>query len=251
MRGPVILAPEAPVRIGTAGWGVPRRVADQFPARGTGLERYAARFDAAEINTTFYRSHRPGTLAKWAASTPEGFRFAVKAPKAVTHEARLEGCGELLARFFGEIAELGSKLGPVLVQLPPKLAFDPAVAAAFFEDLRTRHAGPVALEPRHPTWFETAPDRLLHDQQVARVAADPVRAPGADRPGGWDGLRYWRLHGSPRVYYDSYGPEVLARLADELRTSAAEAWCVFDNTVSGAAAANALELQRLTASPQG
>jgi uncharacterized protein YecE (DUF72 family) len=139
----------------------------------------------------------------------------------------------------------------VLVQLPPKLAFDSVVAGAFFAELRARFAGPVALEPRHPTWFEGEPDDLLRDVEVARVAADPVRAPGADRLGGWEGLKYWRLHGSPRVYYDSYPPEVIARLADDLRASSVEAWCVFDNTVSGAAAANALELQALAASPQG
>jgi uncharacterized protein YecE (DUF72 family) len=239
------------IRIGTAGWSIPRRVADAFPADGTGLERYAARFAAAEINSTFYRSHRPGTLAKWAASTPDRFRFAVKAPKAVTHEARLEGCGDLLVRFFGEIAELGPKLGPVLVQLPPKLAFDSAVAATFFDDLRARFSGAVAVEPRHPTWFEAEPAALLQALEVARVAADPARAPGAEEPGGWSGLKYWRLHGSPRVYYDSYGPEVLARLAEDLRASPVKAWCVFDNTVSGAAAVNALELQALTGAGQG
>lgn len=241
------------VRIGTAGWSIPRRVTDAFPAEGTGLERYAARFDAAEINSTFYRSHRLGTLAKWAAAVPDGFRFAVKAPKAVTHEARLEGCGELLARFLGEVSELGLKLGPVLVQLPPKLAFEGGVARTFFADLRSRFSGMVALEPRHPTWFAAEPEALLSELQVARVAADPVRAPGADQPAGWSGLRYWRLHGSPRVYYDSYGPEVIARLAEDIRTAGVEAWCVFDNTVSGAAAANALELRALTdgRGPQG
>ena len=231
------------VRIGTAGWTVPRAVADQFPAEGTGLERYAARFDAAEINSTFYRSHRPGTLAKWAAAVPDGFRFAVKAPKAITHQARLEGCGELLARFLDETAELGDKRGPVLVQLPPKLAFEGAVARAFFEDLRGRFSGPVACEPRHASWFEVAVDDLLTGMEVARVAADPARVPAAAEPGGWSGLRYWRLHGWPRIYYDSYGPEVIAQLAADLRASAVDAWCVFDNTVSGAAAANALELQ--------
>jgi uncharacterized protein YecE (DUF72 family) len=232
-------------RIGTAGWSIPRAVVDRFPAEGTGLERYAARFDAAEINSTFYRSHRPGTLAKWAAAAPEGFRFAVKAPKAVTHEARLEGCGELLARFLEETAELGGKRGPVLVQLPPKLAFEPAVAGAFFDDLRARYVGPVALEPRHESWFKAEADALLVSAEVARVAADPVRAPSADEPGGWGGLNYWRLHGSPRVYFDSYGPEALARLAQALRAALAEAWCVFDNTASGAAAATGLELQAL------
>lgn len=231
------------IRIGTAGWSIPRRVADAFPRGGSGLERYAARFDAAEINSTFYRSHRPGTLARWAATVPGGFRFAVKAPKAITHEARLEGCAELLARFLGEIEELGSKLGPVLVQLPPTLAFDRAAATGFFEDLRVRFAGPVACEPRHASWFEIDAEAVLSGLKVARVAADPARVPAAAIPGGWGGLKYWRLHGSPRVYYDSYGPEAIARLADDLHTSSVEAWSMFDNTASGAAAANALELR--------
>jgi uncharacterized protein YecE (DUF72 family) len=236
------------VRIGTAGWSIPRAVADSFPAEGTGLERYAARFDAAEINSTFYRSHRPGTLSKWAAAVPEHFRFAVKVPKTVTHDARLEGCDELLARFFSEISELGPKLGPVLVQLPPKLAFDGAVAAAFFDSLREGYSGAVACEPRHPSWFEPEAEALLEAVQVARVAADPARVPTAAEPGGWRALKYWRLHGSPRVYYDRYPAEVIAGLASELRSGAGECWCVFDNTVSGAAAANALELrERLSA----
>jgi uncharacterized protein YecE (DUF72 family) len=235
------------LRIGTAGWSVPRAVADRFPADGTGLERYAARFDAAEINSTFYRSHRAGTLAKWAAAVPEGFRFAVKAPKTVTHEARLKDCEPLLDRFFAEIAELEGKLGPVLVQLPPSLAFEAEVATVFFAAVRERFDSGLACEPRHASWFEADAEAMLTAARVARVAADPARVPAAGLPGGWTGLRYWRLHGSPRIYYDPYPPETLDRLAGELRASPVEAWCVFDNTVSGAAAADALELRGLTA----
>jgi uncharacterized protein YecE (DUF72 family) len=230
-------------RIGTAGWSIPRAVADRFPAEGTGLERYAARFDAAEINSTFYRSHRPGTLARWAAATPDGFRFAVKAPKTVTHEARLVGCEPLLERFFGEIAELGGKLGPVLVQLPPSLAFDVQVATGFFAALRARFGGAVACEPRHPSWFETDAEAAMADARMARVAADPARVPAAAEPGGWTGLRYWRLHGSPAMYRSSYDEAWLEALAPQLLASGGEAWCVFDNTTLGAAAANALHLR--------
>lgn len=230
------------IRIGTAGWSIPRRAAEAFPAEGTGLERYAARFRAAEINSTFHRSHRPGTLARWAAAVPEDFRFAVKAPKAITHERRLVGCEDPLARFLEETAELGEKRGPVLVQLPPSLAFDGGAASAFFETLRAMFAGEVACEPRHASWFEAAPDALMRALGVARAVADPARAPPAAEPGGWDGLRYWRLHGSPRVYWSSYGAEFLADLENALRRTGAPAWCVFDNTASGAAAANALEL---------
>jgi uncharacterized protein YecE (DUF72 family) len=70
------------IRIGTAGWAIPRQCAEHFPRDGSGLERYAARFTAVEINSTFHRSHKPHTFARWAEAVPEGFRFAVKMPNA-------------------------------------------------------------------------------------------------------------------------------------------------------------------------
>jgi uncharacterized protein YecE (DUF72 family) len=235
------------IRIGTAGWAIPRTVADRFPADGSGLQRYAGRFTCVEINSTFYRSHRPGTLRRWVETTPETFRFAVKTPKAITHDARLADPGERLDRFFGEIAELGAKLGPVLVQLPPSLQFDAAVAGAFFDDLRRRFDGPVACEPRHATWFELAADTALAERRIARVAADPACVPDAATPGGWPGLIYFRLHGSPHMYRSAYEADVLQGAADQLAGAVSEAWCVFDNTTLGAAAADALTLTSLLA----
>lgn len=240
----------AEVRIGTAGWAIPRAVAAEFPTEGTGLQRYAARFDAAEINSTFYRSHKPAILERWAAAVPDGFRFALKASKTITHEQRLAGeAAELFARFLEETAPLGAKRGPVLIQLPPTLKFDPAIAGAFFEGARAIYAGPLGLEPRHPTWFEPEPDALLDRLHVARVAADPAVVPAAAEPGGWRGLTYRRLHGSPRMYATPYTDEQLAALAADLAASSVESWCVFDNTMSGAAAANALDLVSRLARP--
>ncbi|HEY2752188.1 DUF72 domain-containing protein [Phenylobacterium sp.] len=230
-------------RIGTAGWSIPRTCAPAFSAEGTGLWRYAARFAAVEINTTFYRSPRPQTLARWAQTTPPGFRFSVKAPRALTHEAKLVDCEPRLARFLAELEPLGRKLGPILLQLPPSLAFSRPTAERFFGFLRAQWAGPVACEPRHASWFEDAAELCLQSFRIARVAADPVRAPGADRPGGDPGLAYWRLHGAPRPYYSSYPPEALDHLAAALAQRAPEStWCIFDNTASGAAVANALAL---------
>lgn len=74
------------IRLGTAGWAIPRRFADTFPAVGSALERYAAIFLAVEINSTFYRLHKPETYARWASAVPDGFRFAAKLPKVITHE---------------------------------------------------------------------------------------------------------------------------------------------------------------------
>jgi uncharacterized protein YecE (DUF72 family) len=231
------------IRIGTAGWSVPRRFAAQFAPLGSGLERYAARFDAVEINSTFYRSHRPQTYARWSAAVPDGFRFSVKLPKTVTHERRLNDSAEILDAFLDEVSQLGPLLGPLLIQLPPSLAFELAVARSFLKLLRSRTEGDIVCEPRHATWFEGEGDRLLADFRVARVAADPARVPEAAFPGGWPNPTYFRLHGSPRMYYSEYGEAFMADLAAQLRSgAAAETWCIFDNTVSGAAIGNALHL---------
>jgi uncharacterized protein YecE (DUF72 family) len=228
--------------IGTAGWAIPRAVAEAFPTAGSGLVRYAARFGAAEINSSFHRSHRPSTYERWAASVPETFRFAAKLPKTITHERRLVDVEAQLGAFLDEVLGLGTRLGPLLIQLPPSLAFGPDTARRFLGLLRNRFGGSVACEPRHPTWFENEADGLLQDYEVARVAADPARVPDAAEPGGWPGLVYIRLHGSPRMYYSAYEAEYLDGLAARIARSTVETWCIFDNTTSGAACANALAL---------
>ena len=231
------------IAIGTAGWSVPKAHADAFPASGSHLERYAQRFDAVEINTAFYRSHRVGTYARWAASVPERFRFAVKLPRTITHEQRLDRAEGLLRQFLGEVAGLGPKLGPLLIQLPPSLRFDPDTSAGFLRAFRDSHGGSIVCEPRHASWFAHDVDALLTELCIARVAADPSPVPGAGEPGGWHGLRYERLHGSPKMYYSAYPPSALDALAGRLRGDAVhgrECWCIFDNTAAFAAAGDAL-----------
>ncbi|MBK1840982.1 DUF72 domain-containing protein [Azospirillum sp. YIM B02556] len=231
-----------PIRIGTAGWSIPKLSAPAFPAEGTHLERTARVMPMTEVNSSFYRPHKPETWARWAASTPLGFRFAVKLPKAISHEARLVGVEAALERFLAEAGMLGDRFGPLLVQLPPSLRFDPAVAEAFFAALRHRFDGDVVCEPRHASWFGDEAEALLVTRRVARVAADPAPVPGAGEPGGWDGLRYWRLHGSPVMYRSAYEPAVLDALAERLAAEAAlrPVWCVFDNTADFHAVDDAL-----------
>jgi uncharacterized protein YecE (DUF72 family) len=233
-----------PIYVGVAGWSIPKQHAGLFPSAGSHLERYAARLNAVEINSSFYRPHRPATYARWAASVPAGYRFAVKVPREITHRRRLAGATDLLGRFLGEAGELSDKLGPLLVQLPPTLKFDAAVATAFFTSLRDRFGGATVCEPRHPTWFEPAADQILTRCRVARVAADPAVVPAAAEPGGWGGLVYRRLHGSPKVYYSDYTAEYRAALADRMVREAATApvWCIFDNTADGHATVNALDV---------
>jgi len=241
------VAPAAPVRIGCAGWTLPVAVQPQFGGEGRHLQRYATRLNASEINSSFHRPHSSATYARWASSVTEDFRFSVKLPKTITHERRLAGADTLLDEFLGQARGLGPKFGCLLVQLPPSLAFDDAVAGAFLDTLRDRHGGPVAIEPRHASWFEPAVDAWLAQRQVSRVLADPVRHAGGERPGGWSERIYLRLHGTPRVYYSAYEDEVLLRLASRIRQAlqgGADVWCIFDNTAGQAAAGNALSLAR-------
>ena len=246
------LAPRTPgsatIRIGTAAWSIPKEHAAPFPVAGSHLERYAAVFNAVEINTSFYRPHRTATYQRWAASVPEDFRFAVKVPKTITHELRLKDADELLDRFLSEVGGLGPKLGPLLLQMPPSLSFQPGIADQFLSEFRSRTRGSIVCEPRHASWFTAEVEALLAELRIARVAADPAPVPGADEPGGWRGLSYYRLHGSPRIYYSGYSPEYLSAVTELLIcdiAAAVETWCIFDNTAAFAATGDALTTQRL------
>jgi uncharacterized protein YecE (DUF72 family) len=236
--------------IGTAGWSIPRDVQGRFPEGASHLVRYSGVFNAAEINSSFHRPHRPSTYQRWAETVPPDFRFSAKLPKTVTHTLKLAGTDAAVDAFLAESSGLGDKLACLLVQLPPSLSFDAGIADAFFRMLRDRFSRHLACEPRHPSWFEGEADALLAEHRVARVAADPARVPEAAEPGGWPGLVYHRLHGSPRIYYSPYPDGYLDALAARLRKAmdgGAETWCIFDNTASGAAAGNALDLRdRLT-----
>ncbi|MET0429411.1 MAG: DUF72 domain-containing protein [Microvirga sp.] len=240
--------------VGTAGWSIPKADQEAFAAGKSHLARYASRFDGVEINSSFYRPHRLSTYQRWAGDVPDRFRFAVKMPKTITHQGRLVDRDGHLPRFLGEIAGLGAKLGPVLVQLPPSLVFDPVTAPSFFRELRAAFDGDVVCEPRHATWFAPAVDSCLAEWRVARVAADPRPHPGAAEPGGWRGLAYIRLHGSPKMYYSAYSEASLAAVAGDLarqRAAGGRAWCIFDNTAAFAATANALAtVERLAADPR-
>ena len=226
-------------RIGCAGWSIDRESAPRFPVGASHLERYAQVLNAVEINSSFYRPHQPATYQRWADSVADDFRFSVKLPRSITHDNRLAGVDELLARFADEAGALGDKLGCVLVQLPPSLTLERAVADAFFSALTRRFDCMIACEARHGSWFGEEATALMHSHEVTRVIADPpAREPGPYVP--TSDRVYARLHGSPRMYYSSYDDAYLDSVAAWL--TGKDAWCIFDNTASGAALPNALEL---------
>jgi uncharacterized protein YecE (DUF72 family) len=231
-------------RIGCAGWSIDRESAARFPVGDSHLERYAQVLNATEINSSFYRPHQPQTYERWAASVPADFRFSVKLPRTITHDARLAGIDDLLARFAGEANTLGDKLGCVLVQLPPSLALHQPLASEFFQRVNDAFGCAIACEARHASWFSDDATTLLQRHHVTRVIADPP----AGQPGPYVATSdtiYARLHGSPRMYYSAYDQAYLDSIAAYV--SDKDAWIIFDNTASGAALPNALSLkQQLT-----
>ena len=230
--------------VGTAGWSIPRAAAFRFEPPGTHLERYSRRLRCAEINSSFHRPHAAAVYAKWRDSTPPDFRFAVKMPRTITHEQKLKDARELFITFVAQTDGLAEKRGPILMQLPPSLSFDDSVVTRFLDVVRTAYTGPMVCEARHATWFSPAVASLLDGYGISRVAADPAPVPEATAPAGWPRLAYFRLHGSPRTYWSRYDENAIASLAATVRSlsTAAEVWCVFDNTASGAAIENAWEL---------
>ena len=239
------------IHVGTAGWSISSVYKADFPATGTHLERYAARFDCVEINSSFYRPHLHETYTRWADSVPDGFRFSVKMPKSITHEKRLRNYDSLLAAFLGEVSGLGDKLAVLLAQTPPSLAFEASTVEVFLRAVLSASTGRIVVEARHRSWFKPEAESLLADLGVAQVAADPPHGGSvAPATAGRTGIAYFRFHGWPRIYYSNYNAAALEGIASDLKMAAhgGPVWCIFDNTAEGHALANARDMLALLGS---
>jgi uncharacterized protein YecE (DUF72 family) len=232
------------LRIGTAGWALPKAQRVSPLENRSVLEHYAALFDAVEINSSFYRPHRLSTYERWNQSVPESFRFSVKLPRMITHELGLAKCQSETISFVQSVRGLEPKLAVLLVQLPPSRIFDLSVARAFFAMLRQETSAHIVCEARNPSWFVDEVADLFETFGISRVVADPVPV-GCEfvvQPGSR--FAYFRLHGSPRMYYSAYSSDYLQGVS-AAAGAAAETWCIFDNTAAGAAWSDAAALQRL------
>jgi uncharacterized protein YecE (DUF72 family) len=161
------------VYVGTSGYNYPEWRGTFYPEKFSTakmLGYYAERFRTVEINYTFYRMPTEKLLARWAAGTPEGFTFTLKAPRRITHDAKLQRCEDLLESFCTAARTLGPKLGVLLFQLPPNFKKDASVLRAFLALLPdgTR----AAVEFRHESWFDSDVFGALKARNIALCVAD-------------------------------------------------------------------------------
>ena len=161
------------VYVGTSGYNYPEWKGSFYPAdlaAAKMLPYYAARFPTVEINYTFYRMPSEKILAGWTAQVPKAFRFTLKAPRRITHDAKLLNCEALTAQFCNVAGTLGDQLGALLFQLPPTLKKDVSRLATFMESLPPK--APAAFEFRHPTWFDEEVFETLDQHGRALCVAD-------------------------------------------------------------------------------
>ena len=233
------------VRIGCSGWNYAtgRRRCTATPPARRWLELYAERFDTVEVNATFYRLPTLKAVAGWVEPTPDGFVFAVKASRYLTHIRRLRDLGPGLERFYERIEPLvrSPKLGPVLWQLPETFHRDDERLAAALERLPP---GRHAFEFRHPSWFAPEVYALLRKAGAALVIGDtPERAFQVhERPAGWT---YVRLHHGHRGRRGNYSESELREWAGRLGRWDADACVYFNNDWEAFAVRNASRLREL------
>ncbi len=235
------------VWIGTSGWSYAHWRGRLYPPglrRGAWLAHYARHFPTVEINATFYRLPTPQLVEKWAGAVPEGFLFAVKASRIITHMKRLRDVAAPLGEFLAALSPLGSRLGPVLFQLPPGFGPDLARLAAFLALLP--EGGEWALEFRHPGWHDEKVRALLAARGVAMVGWDMAGTSHAPAPTAR--FAYLRFHGTRPRYGGHYGAEGLAPWAARIRRwqeAGHDVFAYFNNDREGAALDDARTLAAL------
>jgi uncharacterized protein YecE (DUF72 family) len=237
-----------PVHIGTSGWSYDHWQHVFYPEdcrRSQWLAFYTGHFTTVELNASFYRLPTVGTFENWRLTTPAHFIWAVKASRYITHIKRLHDPADSLARFFEAVRLLQEKLGPVLFQLPPTLAFDENRAREFFSALAV-YAHRCALEVRHASWLEDRPLTMLSDFNIALCISDTAgRHPYCDALTA--DFAYVRLHGSRHLYGSNYFEDELVAWAEKIRTWSRETFVYFDNDFRGYAPRNALRMKEILA----
>jgi uncharacterized protein YecE (DUF72 family) len=236
-------------RVGVSGWTYPPWRGDFYPKglpQREELAYAASKLTSIEINGSFYALQKPESYRKWRDQTPDGFVFAVKGSRFITHMKRLADAEEPLKKFFDSgVWELGDKLGPLLWQLPETFQYDEERLARFFDQLprRTPDGMPVrhALEFRSTTFATAAAYRLLREHDIACVLADTAgRWPKVEEDTA--DFRYVRLHGDAELYTSGYDDKALDGWAAKVNRWRKDSYVYFDNDAKGYAPHDAMRL---------
>jgi uncharacterized protein YecE (DUF72 family) len=237
------------ILIGCSGWNYAdwRRPVYRGAPQREWLALYAERFPTVEVNTTFYRLPRRSMVEGWVDRTPDGFTFAVKVSRYLTHVKRLQGVREGMRRLMARIDPLADsgKLGPLLWQLPPTFERDDARLAGALE------AAPDGLrhcfEFRHPSWFCPEVMTILRQGDAAMVIGDDPGRPfqTLGRPAGW---AYVRFHRGRRGRRGNYSPSEIDEWATRIRQWArsGDVFAYYNNDWEAFAVRNAERLTSLT-----
>ncbi len=234
------------IYIGTSGWNYNHWQGifyDEDCPKSKWLDFYARNFSTVELNATFYRLPSPQTFANWRLKTPEKFLWAIKANKYITHIKRLKEAGVTLPRFFEAVELLKDKLGPILFQLPPNLAFEEDLLEQFCRSLKA-YPHRYTLEIRHPSWLDSKAFAILRDYNIALCISDTAgRYPYSEEVTA--DFVYIRLHGSRRLYASDYTEKELQTWAQKITNWNRDAFVYFDNDFSGYAPRNAGRLKEI------
>ena len=206
------------------------------------LEYYAGHFDTVEINTTYYHMPRESVCESWRRRTPDAFSFVLKLNRFITHRKRLADCGDLLESFLAAADKLGDKLGPFLVQLPPRFGADALRLAAFLKICPKRHLW--AFEFRDPSWLCEEVYAVLRGRGAALVVHDLIEDHPRVTTADWTYMRY---HGPGGRYRGCYTPQMLREQAGFIRgylSAGLDVYAYFNNDVEGHAVRNAADLKR-------
>ena len=244
------------VRIGTSGWHYASWHGPFYPPEiriKDFLAFYVERFDTAEINNSFYRLPTEKAVQAWRDGTPEGFLFAWKVSRFITHMKRLKDIEESIELVFGRMSALGDKFGPVLFQLPPTFKADAVTRERVARTLSLVPPGHrYAFEFRHPSWYDETAFAILRDHNAALCISDHAAAPSP-----WlatASFVYVRGHGTNGRYAGSYSPETLREWASrtaQWRREGRDVYVYFDNDIKSAAPGDAGTLLRLAGTPEG
>ncbi len=239
------------VNIGTSGWSYRHWQNIFYPDTikpEKYLEFYTMHFSCVELNSCFYHLPRISTVEGWLKRTPDIFFFCPKLSRYVTHELQLVNAGEAIQKFFDVFIKLKTKLGPVLIQLPPGMMYNELLISLFFETLKEKYSGyRFAIEVRNKTWINDIFFAILERFNMALVIADSGNRYPYFETVTTDFV-YIRFHGREHLYASDYSDDDLFQYAEKIKRwqqEGKEVWVFFNNDYQGYAIKNAKRLREM------